>query len=1384
MKEMVNSLRRYLFLFLIFQAFIQFSSLFASQREGTLLFNRFCIQDGLIGNNIVDIVQDTTGFIWVATEVGLSRYDGRNFQNYHHIPDDNSSLSNDFLYSLFISKKGDLWISTREGVSRYVPEYDCFKRYIPNQRLQTYNPMNIVRSVAESSDGTIYFLVEGGYLYSISNGEIKTVLNLQTDFTKFMIIDEEDICWISAGKTIYQFDISSNLTRQYELKIENHIKEFEITQIIRSGNNLLISAYNSDIIEFNFREGNHRYLGFSDDFSHGLSMLLENEHLFAATSDGLKIMNLRTGKTDQYIHEIHNIYSLSSKDLRKVYRDNQGNIWVGTKKGLNVSYTGKGFTGYSLSYNNFPENLNIASIHIDREERIWLGHDAGLQVRDKDFNSLWPIKSVEPILPIDYIGETFRFFEDSQGYLWIGTYINGLLKYNPSTQMLEQYYPGKPKKHIAGDDVRTVMEDHDGNLWIAIHGHGIFVMEKGSDTFISLTDYIPGIPEIIDNKWVFDILFDQNGDLWLASSSGAIYYDFENETHEIIGTEITDSLVLSNVFINTLFLDDKSNIWIGTLNGLNILSSDHSSLKVYNIENGLPNTDIRAINQDSDGIMWVASRNGISRMDPLGNLEFMITNYDMSHGLSTNDFNIKSIFYTPDGIMYFGGIFGFTRFEPHKVKIDLLPPRVVLTNFYLFDRRVAVSGTNNTKHNDQFSLEKSLLFSRRIVLSESLNMFGFEFAALTIANSQRNQYRYKLEGFDNEWRHIGNRNMVYFTNLKPGNYKLLVMGSNSDGTWSEIPAQIELLVKPLFWKSKYAVAFYFALMLLISLFLIHISVRRRQILLEVEHQKKLRDLRTQFFMNVSHELKTPLTLISIPLAKIMKQYHEKHTPPSIHDISIISRNVNRLMRIVEQIFDFRKVELNKVDLAVTKNPIINFTQNIITYFEYQISQKHLTLQTHFPEEEIEFYFDTDKMEKIIYNLVSNSVKFTPATGGKITIEIQTIQKSSENNKRYLKWIIQDNGKGICKENLDKVFDRYSHLGEDKTNNYGGTGIGLSIVKAFVELHHGNMLIESNSKKDGYQKSYTRIMLEFPMDDTWFKEWLNEEEQKELQIDEPGWVKVDALTYDTGYEHQPNNQQMGEDSKPTILLIDDDKDLCSLMCRELSEKYKIYIAHDGQEALGKAEKHLPDLVISDVMMTGMDGYELCNKLKTNLETSHIPIILLTAKSIEEDEGQSYQTGADAFITKPFNLDNLILRIDTLIINRVNLKNAFLSAYGIELNKVVPTRTDEKFIQTLLQIINNHISDHDLNVDKISPEIGMSRSQLYKKINAVANTSVNLFIRKVRLKKAAELLLESNMNVTEVAYKVGFDNLSYFSTCFQAEFGMSPTKFASKKMLNSE
>ncbi|MGC9344600.1 MAG: hybrid sensor histidine kinase/response regulator transcription factor, partial [Bacteroidales bacterium] len=490
-------------------------------------------------------------------------------------------------------------------------------------------------------------------------------------------------------------------------------------------------------------------------------------------------------------------------------------------------------------------------------------------------------------------------------------------------------------------------------------------------------------------------------------------------------------------------------------------------------------------------------------------------------------------------------------------------------------------------------------------------------------------------------------------------------------------------------------------------------------------------------------------------------------------------NVDRLIRIMNQIFDFRKIELDKLDIRVSKSGIVGFTKGMLEFFDYQIKQKYIHISTDFPDEEIEFYFDRDKMDQIIFNLLSNAIKNCP-DHGEITLEIRKSVISNRKNDAIpiLQWIIKDNGPGIPEEKISNLFDRFSYT-DSSVNSQGGTGIGLSIVQEFMKLHHGSVSIKSKARKDGYENSWTMVSLEFPLRDELYtddQKTVDDTENKLTTSEYKPEVLSDSVSF-TGNYHSDENFSLSENAY-TALVIDDDKDICRLLKTELSVNYRVYAACNGMEGIQMAEKYMPDIIISDIMMPEIDGFELCKTLKTKVETSHIPIILLTGKSADEDEIKGYSTGADAFISKPFDLEKLLNRIDTLITSRLQLKRSFLSSYGIELKKVVPSNTDEKFIQKFLKIINDNISDHSLNVDKITREIGMSRSMLYKKLNSITNTSVNIFIRKIRLQRATELLTKGEMSITEVAYAVGFDSLPYFSKCFQEEFGVSPSKYNSE------
>ena len=1357
------------------------TSLYGINGNINLVFNNYTIEDGLQTNNIVDIVQDTTGFLWLATENGLSRFDGENFKNYYFNPDDSNSLSSNFIHELHLSRSGDLFIGTRHGLNKYNPVHDNFTRYVPNPLLDIGSALNIVVSIAESTEGVIHFLSEGGILYSLENNIILNQLSLNHETCKYLLIDEQDNCWITYQNIIYKFNLVSNLTERFVVKYPDNVQNIEVTGLIRLDSTLLISAYNSDLIEFNFYTGEQKAHGIVSELNHTTSLMKEKEMLYIGTSVGLKILNMNTGTIQSFVNSPSDIKSISSNSITATFKDDQSNLWIGTKLGLNVAYRNKGFYSYNIGDEKLKKDLVITAILEDQEGLLWLGYSQGIYVLDKNLKPVKPYQNNFTLLPSNDMSEVFCFLQDQDENVWIGTYVNGLLKYNRKEKSLVQYFPGKENYDIAGADIRVLKMDNNGNIWIAIHGIGLYVLEKDSSTIKPATQLHPKLPHEVNQKWAFDLAFDQHNNLWIASSLGTYFYNFSTNAFYRFNQSHASKYFFLDNFSSNILIDAQNNIWIGGINGINVLSDDFEIFKTITIDDGLPNNEIAALNQDHQNNIWVSTKSGISKIIHDGDLNFKIINYNVNHGLNTNDFTPHSTFFTSDSIMYFGGTSGFTWFYPHKTLIDSIPPNVVLTNLWIFDKRVAVHPFKNKNRADEFYLDKSIQFKDNIRIKEKFSMIGFEFASLNYVDASKNAYQYKLEGSDDEWRDLGTRNIAYFNNLNPGDYIFKVKGANNFDTWSTHPAEIAFTIVPPLWRSKAAIIFYFFLIVLFSFYLINLSVQKEKLRLKIDQQHKLKEMQTRFFMNVSHELKTPLTLISIPLKRIMKQFEENKFIPSIDEVDMINRNVNRLIRIMNQLFDFRKIELNKIDFNASKADVVMIIRNVIAFFDYQLKQKSIKVHTSFSANSIEFYFDTDKVDKIFYNLISNALKHSEEQGElDISVKTYTTNRFNNSEKEYLQWTIRDNGKGIPERKINSVFDRFSYDNTKEIDNKGGTGIGLSLVKEFVRMHKGEILIESKAREDGFSNSYTAVTVNLPMDKSIYnKEQISEQTEIKISSDyNSDWAK--AIT------RSVENKNLEEELIPeyranTVLIIDDEKDICTLIEKELSPVYKVYKAYDGVMGMELALRHLPTVIISDIMMPDMDGYELCKKLKSKVETSHIPVVLLTGKTGDEDEMEAYATGADAFIPKPFEVSKLLNRIESLISNRIKLKRAFLSSYGIELKDVVPSSTDEKFIQSLLKIIHENISDHKLNFDVITNQMAISRSILYKKLNSIANTSVNLFIRKVRLQKATELLSEGSKNITEVAYAVGFDSLPYFSKCFQEEFGMSPSKYAENHRL---
>jgi signal transduction histidine kinase/DNA-binding response OmpR family regulator len=696
--------------------------------------------------------------------------------------------------------------------------------------------------------------------------------------------------------------------------------------------------------------------------------------------------------------------------------------------------------------------------------------------------------------------------------------------------------------------------------------------------------------------------------------------------------------------------------------------------------------------------------------------------------------------------------------------------------------RVIKPGQSKKTSKNQFQLDKNIQYLNKIILSEKQNLISFSFSSLNYINPSKNQYAFKLEGFDKDWIYSGNRNSADYSNLPPGDYILSVRATNNDGVWSEENLSINIEVIPLFWKSRFASILYIILLISI-IFLIIKFVREREVTKMKSEQKELLiDHKTRFFINVAHEIKTPLTLISLPLRKMLEQGQERNSIlVKTGELKTVYRNVLRLLRIAMQIFDFRKIELNKIQLTAVRYDIVPFIYSIIQYFDYLAVENKVNIQFNYDrEKDLSFFFDPDKMDKILYNILSNAMKYSPEHAT-ILINISsfnyTDRKTSEEIP-YIKIEIEDEGSGISGDRLDTIYEPFNFIESDFSRHRGGSGIGLSIAKEFTEMHHGSIQVISPCKANPPDaQPGTKVILIFPADDRFLNvEQISNNIQRHKEI-----ILENQLTVVDQYpaedvDEEFELQEILHTHAYRILIIEDDPELRCLMRNEFKIYHDIIEARDGESGIRKAKDIIPDLIISDVKLPGVSGIDLLITLKQAFETSHIPIILLTAKTTQDDEIEAYDKGADAFVRKPFNLKTLLHLAESLIENRLKLKQQFLSSYGVELRNAVPTHTDEKFIERLLKLINEHISDPKLGVALLTCELGMSRAQLYKKVNAVTNTSVKLFIRKIRLNKAAQLLKEKELTITEISYAVGFDSLPYFSKCFHEELGVSPSKYA--------
>ncbi len=992
-------------------------------------------------------------------------------------------------------------------------------------------------------------------------------------------------------------------------------------------------------------------------------------------------------------------------------------------------------------YLNSPE---IWSLLEDSRERLWIGtEDGGVNILDRQDGRFSYLTIASSGLKSNNIKS---FCEDSRGDIWIGSYLGGLYRSPKGRGALIHYiHNTEDPGSLCNNNVWSIFEDSRKRLWIGT-SEGVDMWNPESGNFIHYSDSL---------------------------RMGTVQYIMENSRGNMIFASEEDPLIVYDVNRNLLsehpyytrgiHEDDAGNFWLGSVGGgLFKLDREFRQLENFTRKDGLCDNTVYGILEDNSGYLWISTLNGLSRFDPR---EESFWNFDKQDGLRNNKFNYNAFCKTRMGEMVFGGIHGFDIFHPDQIRRNAYIPPLVFTNLKINNEVVtigdAIAGS--------VVLQKQLDKTDELFLTHRHSIVSLEYAALNYASSQDNQYAYYLEGFEESWHEIGNQRSITYTRLQPGRYTLHLKGSNNDRVWNEVERSLAIYVKPPMIQTWWFKTLLLLAILTIVFFVVYFMVTREklknQIALERLKAKKIHELdlmKFKLFTNISHELRTPLTLILSPLERMLSG--EVKQEEYGNHLKLMKRNGKRMLSLINQLMDFRKLEAGKLKLDYTYGNIVPFLKEMVNSYNDLAQERKIELGFESVMDQINLWYDPEKIEMVMYNLLSNAFKFTPENG-LVSIRVSLIMAGrSKKQEKYVQVIVEDSGLGIPKSQVKKIFDRFYQNDQHKPFQSSGTGIGLALSRDLVKLHRGKILVDSEEGKG----SRFEILLPYSVDKPG-----NEKPADRAASGSNASLSVGSL------EEKVQGEESA-DGKPILLIIEDNRELLDYIRSFLSDEYKIVEAYDGKMGWEKVLEIIPDLIITDIMMPETDGKELTRRIKNDERTSHIPVVILTALASKEHEKEGFLAGANAYVSKPFDPEVLRIRLQQILKERKKLKERYMEFLQTGKADTISESPDDKFIRKALEVVNKHLDNQDFDTEVFSREIGISRTQLYRKFNSVLNITINDFIKQLRLKKAAELLLQGEYNVSEVAYKVGFKEVSYFRKCFKIQYKYSPSEYKARAL----
>lgn len=1295
----------------------------------------FSIIDGNTGlsqNNVKSIYQDSHGFMWFGTRNRLNRYDGvsiKVYNCYDHI----TKKGNNNISAIFESQDRKLWLGTDKGVFIFDPVTERFNSF----DLTTPQGAGIdewVADIQQDQNNNIWIVVpnQGVFRYELTSGR----LYLYTVVKEFkpsisnpqcIAIEKNGRVWIgSNGSGVFLYNDSDDTFTQYLGNGVNNVTLAgkNIYTICHDNDDIIIGIHEEKLLKLDKRRNVLKDMNIPDvnyKIIRHVTTINDGE-IWVGTQAGLYIINEKLQTIDHVKEDPLNSHSLSDNIVEKIYKDKEGGIWVGTNFG-GVNYlpnrNNKFEKYFPTSESGSLNSKRIREIKEDKNGTIWIGtEDAGVSIFNPE------IQKFRPVNNLSYNKTLALLVQESR--TWVGFFKNGLdIIHRPSNNV--QHY-SHLDMGLNEESIYALCEDRNGRIWLG-NAWGVFVADKGSMKFRHMTEF--GL------CFTYDIMEDSDGYIWIATmGNGVFQYDPKQDT--IIHHKAEGENKLSSNSVSSITEDHLGQIWFSTdRGGICVYNKKDKRFTSYSIKEGLPDDVAYKILEDKHYNLWLGTNSGLVCFNP-ETKEIRI--FTQNEGLLSNQFNYKSGLVSNSGKLYFGCMEGMIAFKPEEFKTNNFIPPVYITKLSVFNKEV----DSNMKGSP---LKKSILYTDKVELSYNQSNIILDFVSLSYTAPQANMYAYKMENIDTEWIYTKNNHSASYAKLPPGKYIFKVKGTNNDGLWNEEGASLEIVILPPWWASNIAYLVYFILFITLLYFSMRFSLKKyqkrnneKQKLFEIEKERELYEAKVDFFTDIAHEIRTPVTLINGPLESIIEMDIPNESVK--RNLTIIEQNTKQLLNLINQLLDFRKVDSNKFLLSFRNTDITLLLNEILSRFDEQFSSAKKSINIQLSDNNPVFAsIDREGLTKILTNLLSNAFKYSDSS----------IDISLSGDKTYFTFQISNDGTLIPEELKEKIFEPFFQL---KTifRETSGSGIGLSLARSLAELHDGYLFYSS-------QSGMNTFILKIPL------------HQKSGIEDKLPPEPESQSDYIIEHETTATRKRYVE----SVLVVEDNTDMLNFIADKLDEQYIVERAKNGVEAQKILKVKSIDIVISDVMMPEMDGFGLCEFIKSDIEYSHIIVILLTAKNDLQSKIKGLEIGADAYVEKPFSFQYLQTLLTSLMNNRKREIELFLKKPFLPIHQSNMNKADEEFLNKVIEIINDNITDADFNVEGLADRIHMSRSSLHRKIKATIDTTPTDFIRLVRLQKAAQLIQEGKYRINEICYLIGINSPSYFIKLFQNQYGMTPKEF---------